>query len=223
MATGTGPEPAPQDGRVIRPVLWVICGAGRGVGKTRLALDLCRVLPDAAYAKQGTSRRRDEKPASYFRGDDELDAFLAAEMRAGRHHLVVESNALPRRGSGDIIIFLEAPTGGNLRGEPRADAGELREKAHVRMGRDPAAGVPGRGVGALDDGSRVASRAAEAETTPESEAAASDDRSRAASETAARDDLHEHLLRLGLDPAAMSAVIKVLQAQDAWNRGRKQS
>jgi hypothetical protein len=196
MAAGTGSEPAPQDGRVIRPVLWVICGAGRGVGKTRLALDLCGVLPDAAYAKQGTSRRRDEKPESYFRGDDELEAFLAAETRVGRRHLVIESNALARRGSGDIIVFLDAPAGGKPCGEPRADAGELREMAHFRMGRDPAEVAPGRGVVAHDHGSRVASGTAE------------------------MDDLREYLARLGLDAPTMSAVIKVLQAQDAWNRGR---
>jgi hypothetical protein len=199
MTTGAGPEPAREDGRVIRPVLWVICGAGRGVGKTRLALDLCRVLPDAVYAKQGTSRRRDEKPASYFHGDDELETFLAAETRAGRRHLVVESNALARRDFGDIMVFLDAPVGGKLRGEPRTDAGELRDRAHFRMGLDPATLSPGSGLGASDDGSR------------------------ATSETIAVDDLREHLARLGLDPAAMSAVIEVFQAQDAWNRGGEQS
>ena len=199
MTTGAGPQPAYKDGRVIRPVLWVICGAGRGVGKTRLALDLCRVLPDAAYAKQGTSRRRDEKPASYFHEDDELDAFLAAETRAGRRHLVIESNALARRGSGDIIVFLDAPAVGTLRGEPRADAETLREKAHIRVGRDPTEAAPGIGAEASDRGSRPASEAAE------------------------MDDVREHLARLGLDPASMSAVIKVLQAQEAWNRGRRRS
>jgi hypothetical protein len=169
------------------------------VGKTRLALDLCCVLPDAAYAKQGTSRRRDDKPASYFHLDDELEAFLAAETRAGRRHLVVESNALARRGSGDIIIFLDAPAGGGLRREPRADAGELRDRAHVRMGRDPAEAALGRGV------------------------EVSDDRSRTASETAAMEDLQERLAGLGLNRADRAAVIKVLQAQDAWNRGRVRS
>jgi hypothetical protein len=199
MTTGAGPRPADKNGRVIRPVLWVICGAGRGVGKTRLALDLCHVLPDAAYAKQGTSRRRGEKPASYFHGDDELDAFLAAETRAGRRHLVIESNALARRGSGDIIVFLDAPAGGTPRGQPRADAGTLREKAHIRVGRDPTEVAPGIGVEASGHGSRPASEAAE------------------------MDDVREHLARVGLDPAEMSAVIKVLRAQEAWNRGRGRS
>jgi hypothetical protein len=199
MVFGTGPGPARQDGRTVRPVLWVICGAGRGVGKTRLALDLCRVLPDAAYAKQGTSRQREGKPASYFHGDDELDAFLAAEARAGRRHLVVESNALVRRGSGDIVVFLDAPAGESPRGELRADAGELRAKAHIRVGWSPAETAQGVGAEAADDGPG------------------------AASEATRMDDLREHLVRLGLDAAVIPAVIRVFRAQDAWKRGRVRS
>jgi hypothetical protein len=163
-----------------RPVLWVICGIGRGVGKTRLALALCRVLPDAVYAKQGTSRQSDRKPENYFQDDDELDAFLVAETRSGQRHLVVESNALARRGSGDIIVFLDVPAGVALQAQPRADASELRQRAHILLGRDPW-------------------------------------------EPAPANDLLERLARLGLEGAARTAVIKVLQAQDAWNYGRGRS
>lgn len=124
------PTPSPMP----RPVLWVICGAGRGVGKTRLALDLCRVLPDAVYVKQGTSAVREEKPGPLFHADADLDAFLAREVAGGRLHLVVESNALARRGRGDIIIYLETEGGaGGARG-PRADAVELRNCAQIRLG-----------------------------------------------------------------------------------------
>jgi hypothetical protein len=164
----------------MRPVLWVICGIGRGVGKTKLALDLCRALPDAVYAKQGTSRQFDGKPENYFHDDRELDAFLDAEARSGRRHLVVESNALARRGSGDIIVFLDVPAGTALRAEPRSDAAELRQKALMRLGRDP-------------------------------------------SEPIQVDELQERLARLGLEEVTRSAVIKVFQAQDAWNRGREWS
>ncbi|HVP38877.1 MAG TPA: hypothetical protein VMS93_06790 [Candidatus Saccharimonadales bacterium] len=131
-----------------RPLLWVICGAGRGVGKTHLALELCRTLPQAAYAKQGTSRRRPGKAESFFTTDAEMDAFLAQAGEAGRRHLVVESNALARRGRGDVVIFVagEVPAGG--RG-PAAGAGEghatprgarpdaqlLRSLAHVVLDR----------------------------------------------------------------------------------------
>ncbi len=97
------------------PLLWIVCGAGRGVGKTQVALALSRILPGAVYAKQGTSPRRPGKAESYFRTDDEMDAFLRQAEGAGHRHLVVESNALARRGRGDIIIFLEGEiaTGGH--------------------------------------------------------------------------------------------------------------
>lgn len=98
----SGSEPSPGG-----PLLWIVCGAGRGVGKTQVALALSRILPGAIYAKQGTSQRRPGKAESYFRTDEEMDAFLRQAEAAGHRHLVVESNALVRRGGGDIIIFLE--------------------------------------------------------------------------------------------------------------------
>lgn len=131
-----------------RPLLWVICGAGRGVGKTHLARSLCRALPGAVCAKQGTSPRRPEKAENYFRTDQELDAFC--ERERDRLHVVVESNALVRRGKGDIIIYLggaRAGSGGR-RGEPaasaghsspsgeRPDAGWLRARAHIVLGEE---------------------------------------------------------------------------------------
>ena len=82
---------------------------------------------------------------------------------------------MARRGTGDIIVFLDAPAGRDSRREARADAGELRERAHLRLGRNAAEGA---------------------------------------------DLLRERLARLGLNQAEISAVIEVLQAQDAWNRGR---
>jgi hypothetical protein len=172
------------------PVLWVICGAGRRVGKTTLALGLCRVLPGAVYAKQGTSRRRDDKPASYFQTDDELDGFLARETAAGCRHLVVESNALAKRGRGDIIIYLERGSSADAGRQPRPDAPELRAKAHVRLGcAPPIAEDPG------DDAAPAGQ--AEPEAQPE-----------------------RRWSRLGLGPDVERAVINVLAAQDAWNSGR---
>ncbi len=136
-----------------RPLLWIVCGAGRGVGKTQLALALTGVLPGAAYAKQGTSPRRPGKAESYFRTDAEMDAFLRRAEAAGHRHLVVESNALARRGRGDIIVFLDAevPAGDRLPDVgaagshvppvgARPDAELLRSLAHVvldRTGPDP--------------------------------------------------------------------------------------
>lgn len=120
------------------PLIWVICGAGRGVGKTQLALALSRILPEATYAKQGTSPRRPGKAESYFRTDEEVEAFLRQAEREGHRHLVVESNALARRGRGDIIVFLEdeVSTGGHgfLTGA-RPDADLLRSLAQVVLDR----------------------------------------------------------------------------------------
>jgi hypothetical protein len=181
------------------PVLWVVCGAGRGVGKTRLALDLCRVLPNAVYAKQGTSVRSAGKPAELFRDDAELDAYLVREAGAGRRHLVVESNSLARRGRGDIIIYLETEEGaGGARGL-RPDAPELRACAHIHLGwsdpktvlRDPA--VPDRPSA---DGSV-------AEDVPQ--------------------QWRECVRRGGLSLAAESAVLEILALQDRWNRKRRLS
>lgn len=129
-----------------RPLLWVVCGAGRGVGKTHLARSLCRVLPGAVCAKQGTSPRRPEKAENYFRTDQELDAFC--ERERDRLHVVVESNALVRRGKGDIIIYLGGGAAGGRHGKPaaspghsfpdgeRPDAGWLRARAHIVLGEE---------------------------------------------------------------------------------------
>lgn len=120
------------------PLLWIVCGAGRGVGKTQVALALSRILPGAIYAKQGTSPRRPGKAESYFRTDEELDAFLRRAKGADRRHLVVESNALARRGGGDIIIFLEdeVSVGGHgLLPGVRPDADLLRSLAQVVLDR----------------------------------------------------------------------------------------
>ncbi len=111
---------------------WVICGAGKGVGKTSLALRLCEVLPNSVYAKQGCGMRQEGKPPNLFRTDEELASFVAAAC-ADHDHVVVESNALARRGSGDIIIFVEGPPGQPV---PRADVDLLRVKSHVEVAAD---------------------------------------------------------------------------------------
>lgn len=206
------------------PVLWVLCGAGRRVGKTTLGLDLCRVLPGAVYAKQGTSRRRKDKPGSYFRDDEELDGFLARETAAGCRHLVVESNALAKRGHGDIIIYLELGCGAGAeagRGA-RPDAPELRTRAHLRLGCARHATVEtGRKVvpaGAAETES--ASGRMQERARPGNEAApvGTDESGIPAARGAV--EWGGHLARLGLDPEVEHAVIGILAAQDAWNSGR---
>ncbi|MFH1748362.1 MAG: formate dehydrogenase accessory sulfurtransferase FdhD [Planctomycetota bacterium] len=108
---------------------WVICGAGRRVGKTTLARKLSAALPNAVYAKQGCGTRQPGKPANYFQTDQELAAFVSA-AQARHEHVVVESNELARQGAGDIIIFLDSATD---RGDIRSDADLLRTQAHLRI------------------------------------------------------------------------------------------
>jgi len=111
---------------------WVICGAGRRVGKTRLAQRLCDVLPNAVYAKQGCSTRKAGKPANFFRTKAELTSFLDASRKT-HDHIVVESNELAREGQGDVVIFLEGVPG---RTDYRADVDLLRSKSHLHVGPD---------------------------------------------------------------------------------------
>ena len=115
-------------------LVWVICGAGGGVGKATVAQKLCTILPNPVYAKCGHSVAKSGKPANYFRDLDELISFIEAEG-AFSQHVVVESNALVRKGRGDIIIFLAGKMG---RTDLRDDAEQLRGAAHLIVDRDAA-------------------------------------------------------------------------------------
>jgi FdhD protein len=108
---------------------WVICGAGRRIGKTGLARQLCELLPNATYAKQDSGARQERKTPNFFPSDQELASFIAA-ARAQHEHLVVESNGLARRGDGDIIIFVDGPA---EQTEARPDVDLLRAKSHVQI------------------------------------------------------------------------------------------
>lgn len=111
-------------------VVWVICGAGRRVGKTHLARRLCEVLPRSVYAKQGHGRAKRGKSPNFFRSPAQVKAFVEA-ARGRRGHVVVESNALAREGLGDAIVFVGAPAD---RADVRADAEALRRAADIYVG-----------------------------------------------------------------------------------------
>ncbi len=111
-------------------MLWVIAGEGKGAGKTRLALELCRALPGAVYAKKGRGRRKGGKPSHFFTRREDLQAFLEKALPA-HPHLVVEDQGLARRGRGDFLFFVE---GGGRVARPRADAAQTRKKAHLVLG-----------------------------------------------------------------------------------------
>jgi len=106
---------------------WVICGAGRRVGKTHLAGRLAELLPRSVYAKQGHGRRKHGKPANFFTSEGKLRAFMEAR-REEFDHFVIESNALARAGGGDVVIYIAQPPG---RVDVRADAEALRARADV--------------------------------------------------------------------------------------------
>ncbi|HUW82411.1 MAG TPA: formate dehydrogenase accessory sulfurtransferase FdhD [Phycisphaerae bacterium] len=108
---------------------WVICGAGSGVGKTHVAQELCKVLPDAVYAKSGCGQKDPAKPQNFFSTEEELTSFIQA-CRGQHRHIVVESNALARRAMGDIIIFVGGTAG---RTDFRTDTASLQSKAHLSI------------------------------------------------------------------------------------------
>lgn len=109
---------------------WVICGAGRGVGKTHLARGLCEILPNAASAKCGHGEEKPDGPGNYFTTQDKLSAFIEA-CRDSCDHVVVESNAMARGGTGDVIIFVDEIPGVT---DVRDDVATLRANSHVAVG-----------------------------------------------------------------------------------------
>jgi len=120
--------------------VWIVCGAGRRVGKTHLARRLCRVLPRSVYAKHGHGPARAGKSRNYFRAADETAAFVeAARRRYG--HVVVESNALARDRAGDAVVYVDVPPD---RADVRGDADVLRAAANLLVTPCPPGGDEAR-------------------------------------------------------------------------------
>ena len=115
---------------VLQLMLWVICGAGRGGGKTHLAQRLCDVLPNSVYAKCGHGQRQPGKPVNFFNTEEDLAGFIG-QCAGSYEHIVVESNGRARWGEGDIIIFVEGTCGQT---DVRSDVEVLRSRAHLRVG-----------------------------------------------------------------------------------------
>lgn len=111
--------------------LWVVCGAGRGVGKTWIAHGLQRLLPMATYAKHGHGQARGDKPGQLLHELPEVDAFLA--RAASRVHVVLESNTVALQRRAQLCIYVEGLPEGLPR---RDDADELRAAAHIILDQD---------------------------------------------------------------------------------------
>ncbi len=110
-------------------LVWVICGAGSGVGKTTLARGLCEVLPGAVYTKLGHGQAKPGKCKHFFRRAAELDAFVSGAV-ARYEHVVVECNGWALAGRGDVTIYIDGVSG---KTRVRRDAGRLRAAADVRI------------------------------------------------------------------------------------------
>ena len=113
-------------------LVWVICGAGRCVGKTTLALRLCEVLPANVYAKQGHGKPRADKHGNFFHSLDELESFVEAS-RESAEHVVVECNQWALENHGDITIFVDGIPGAT---RFRDDTPELKVKANLLIAAD---------------------------------------------------------------------------------------
>lgn len=114
-------------------LIWIICGAGRGVGKTTVALQLCEALPDSVFAKCGRSIVKSDKPGKFFSNLADLKTFIEAASRSSSKHVVVESNALAGLGRGDIIIFIDGIEG---KTHFRNDTEHLRAAANIKICRN---------------------------------------------------------------------------------------
>ena len=110
-------------------MLWIICGAGRSVGKTTLALKLCEVLPNSLYAKCGRSKAKPGKCGNFFDNLANLESFIKSKSHSNRH-IVVESNTLATLCRGDITIFIDGIPG---KTHLRKDTEQLRSVADIKI------------------------------------------------------------------------------------------
>ena len=110
-------------------LIWIICGAGRGVGKTTLAGKLCEILPDSVYAKCGRSGAKPGKPGNFFENFADLESFIEAKSHSNKH-LVIESNTLAASSRGDITIFIDGVPG---KTNFREDTKQLQSIADVKI------------------------------------------------------------------------------------------
>ncbi len=113
-------------------ILWVVCGAMRGVGKTHFSKRLCAILPNSKYAKLGHHQLKKGKSENLFRGNDELASFIN-NHRESAENIVVETHSPVEQALAKITIFIDAaaPTE-----ETRFDAGSLAASADIYVGKN---------------------------------------------------------------------------------------
>ncbi len=111
---------------------WIICGAGRGVGKTTLARNICKILPGSVYAKCGHRPPKPGKCSNFFNTLEELQSFIKTSQD-NAEHIIAESNSLAHLELADITIFIDGIAGVT---DFREDAEKLKAIADVRVSRD---------------------------------------------------------------------------------------
>ena len=113
-------------------MIWVICGAGRSVGKTTVALRLCEVLPESIYAKCGHGSVKPEKNGNFFNKIEDLKSFINSASQSHKH-IIIESNVLAKSGNNDVIIFIDGIEG---KTNFRKDTEQYRALADICISRD---------------------------------------------------------------------------------------
>jgi molybdate transport system regulatory protein len=92
--------------RKIKPEIWVVCGAGRGVGKTKIAQGLVDLLHSGVYAKCGHNAKKAGKPDLYFDTMKALNSFVS-DCYDKYENIVIESNAYALSGKADFVIYID--------------------------------------------------------------------------------------------------------------------
>ncbi len=105
----------------------MVCGACRGVGKTYVAREMCRVLPRSIHAKLGHGKPDRGKSGNFFTGKKDLQLFLL-NCSGSCEHAVIEGNPIAIRKRGATVIFIDASAGfGGL----RKDTAALKSRADI--------------------------------------------------------------------------------------------
>jgi len=113
-------------------MIWVVCGAGRKVGKTTVAQAIDRLLDSSVYCKCGHRDRKDGKPENFFTTVESLQEFIGT-AKERFEHIVVESNSLMYITDADVSIYIDGVEGIT---DFRGDAIKLCQKADIRICRD---------------------------------------------------------------------------------------
>ena len=108
-------------------MIWTICGAGRQVGKTTVAMLIADILDSSIYCKCGHNPPKPEKPGNFFSGIDALLDFV--DDAADRYdHIIVESNTFVYSDRTDITIYIDGVKG---KTDFREDADRLKAAADI--------------------------------------------------------------------------------------------